>query len=189
MTKTKTKETKIEFKKLREPVLPKGELAVKMRGVSGEWIEARLHPLNETQRGKITSAIQIVQSRLKEPNHLKISKEDFLTIVQVSIFLRTQSKDIGAYSAPDQGWGAPAIILNTESLIWEDKMELAVTVLHEAAHLWDFLNGRDAGDRDTSSKKEAMHAVLCYAALKMALPTRHWAFKKYPDLLGKITSD
>jgi hypothetical protein len=166
--------------KLRRVKLPKDGIKVKLRGIYGVWVDTKVVQLRPDQQIKIISAIEFIHSNLDESRGWELPKEIFLNIAQSVGILRVKTKQAGAYASSDPD--LPVIWLGDFSFIWNDPVELAVTLLHELLHVALHRMGEDSGNRDIMSREEAEHDLRCYESLGLPIRACHWALKKFPEL-------
>jgi len=178
---------KVEDVKLRKVEMQAG-VGFRCRDVYGHIVNVRIRKLKHRHKNKLMETLRMICDSLPQPNEFKLTQDALCLAMSHAAFVETRHKTMGAYTStdPDQ----PFIILNEQSQIWNDPKELAVTLLHELLHMLKIMGCikgdlLEDADKDAESKTEAVHDLLCYKLLGFGVPSDHWVFKAYPEILGE----
>ena len=164
------------IRQFRGIMIAPGAVVQIISGRTGKPVTIKLRQLSRQQKEILSEVFDFIEEKLIGTKYEKA----ITVLMNITGFLVTDSKHVGAYSA--QIKDDHMVILNANVITWT-RDELAVTILHELLHAV-FVSD----DRDPASEEEARHDLACYGLLGFSVSTDHWAFIKFPHLMDELVS-
>jgi hypothetical protein len=161
--------------KLRKAIIEGGVANLAVRSVRGDFVDIQARNLSLKSEKAVLWALSQIKARY-QPEVFGVRVEAILGAATVSVFLETESPEVGAYSGEFEA-DLHFLIFNRALIRRNDaegKRELMVSIFHELFHCMH----EESISKESTSEFEAAFDLRCYQALDFPVPADHWAFKK-----------